>query len=637
MGNKQSLPAASNTPKQAGLFQLDNAQTNTIKVISDIFEQLLQDNNLFSLEQILGNQEQCAALILVLSKSLEKEFGTLYFPDPLKSNTSIPVSYILQSKYKELEKEPTRKSLCGSLIFFMVRLVTLVAAFAASLQMNRDIVTILDFVKYRPNGTYNRQIKDLVLNEAQIKELRGRLPIPDSVIESLKRYGLKQVMTEDGLKPDPRNLYFYGYNENMQNTLILDPSKSIAYFAKGDVTGVYSIQLRQIDKSSINRITGYRSMNAQRYDPRAIQAGGKHTRRRQIVRGTRKKGGGDRIAFSLNIAKLFCKSDNCVIPEIFMEADGNTYTGNDYMDLLRSSKLTVPVQTLQERLQAIESQSTDLVDLRERTDEAVAESFGPITKIDKSTLNMLQNIRKTLRSKKEGTSPCFYRGYLLASRLDTTTLQTMFCEDEWAGKPVTSQVSWSLLHSLYLDRADGSMDNETSEEYIAMLTNLLPYVDIANSSAIAQNLENMKFKLLPQEIMATICQSQAKGGRSIRDERIIRILLTAHRELHNLFERHIKQSVEILTRVMTVETPTNYIGKPTILLNPVFTTDPLGSLHAIESIIKESRKIIAAHYLNVEIIYQAAWKEIIGVSSSVESGVNILGKAANTLPKENPL
>ena len=108
MGNSQSNPATllprnSSSQKYSGLFQLHASQANTLKIMSDVFEQLLTENNIFSLEQVLGSPEQCSALILILSKSFDKDFRTLQFPDPLQANNTIRVSYTMQKDYKELE------------------------------------------------------------------------------------------------------------------------------------------------------------------------------------------------------------------------------------------------------------------------------------------------------------------------------------------------------------------------------------------------------------------------------------------------------------------------------------------------------------------------------------------------------
>ena len=658
MGSAQSTPSQavrSQASKYSGLFQLTNDQSNTLKMISDLFEQLLLDkeNNIFSLEQVLGSPDQCSALILILSNSLEKDFRTLHFPDPLKPDSKIQVSYMLQREYKELEKEPNRKSLCGTLIFFMIRLVTLVAALAASLQINRNIVNILDLVKYQSLGIYNKKFKAPVLDDLQKKTIESRIPIPANILEDLKKGGLKQLLSEDNAKPDPRNLYIYTYNENQQNTLVIDAESSIAYFAKGEKTTLYGLVFREIDSVQLSRIVpqqrpqynfqrGQAQYNLQRGPGYAATGGRRKTKHagRKLATQTRRKqkqsGGG--ALYSLIITKLFCTSGTaCSLPELYMESDGTTYKVNDYLEKLRGVQLTVPNMQLQDRLQSFENESFDKIKLIEMKEEELdSEKFGPLSKVEKETMHYFQTIKATLRNKQEGTSPCFYRSFLLASRLDGNTLQTLICNDQWANRRVTSQVAYSLLQSLYQDRPDGTMDSMTAEECTKTLDLFSSTFDMTSEPGFTPTFDQLRFQQLPPEIIRTICQTQEKGGRSIREQHKMSILMNAHNNLHILFENHMKSCVELLLKMMRLETTEGYLSKPKIQLDPVFIRDPQGSLHALEVFIKEARRMLSSHYLQVESIYQNALKEIVNLSRGdqppVEPGKNMLSVAANTLP-----
>ena len=173
MGNKQSVQSQPTEKKMSGLFNLTEAQSNTLKIISDLFDQLLLDkeNNIFSLEKVLSSTEHCSSLVMILTNTLEKDFHSLHFPDPLVPDKTVFVRYMLQSDYKDLDNQPNRKSLCSTLIFFMIRLVTLVAALTSSLQTNRNIVNLLDLIKYETTGMYNKRFNNPKLDEAQLKEL----------------------------------------------------------------------------------------------------------------------------------------------------------------------------------------------------------------------------------------------------------------------------------------------------------------------------------------------------------------------------------------------------------------------------------------------------------------------------------
>jgi hypothetical protein len=306
----------------------------------------------------------------------------------------------------------------------------------------------------------------------------------------------------------------------------------------------------------------------------------------------------------------------------------------DYLEKLKGQKLTIPSSTLQERLQAIEQESFDKIPLLEVQEEVVSEKFGPLSRVDKEVLTHFQTIKNTLRNKQEGSSPCFYRSFLLASRLDGDTLQTLICNDQWAQRKVTSQVAYSLLNSLYFDRPDNTMDSQTAAECAKTIELFQSVFDMDNEPGVS--FSNMKFPKLPSEIERTICKTADKGGRSIREHQKMYILTNAHANLHSLYEGHMKNCVELLLRIMSLETTEGYLNKPKIRLDPIFLKDSLGSLHALESFMKETRMMLAEHYLQVETIYQNALQEIVNLSRGnapvAETGKDMLETAANTLP-----
>lgn len=600
-------------------------------MLSDVFEQLLldKDNDIFSLEKVLGSPDQCSSLILILSNSLEKDFHSLDFPDPLTPGNKIQVSYMLQSEYNELEKEPRRKSICGTLIFFMIRLVTLVAAIVASLKVNNNIVNLLDLVRSQTVGTYNKNYKRIQLDNVQKKELNARFPLSTDIINKLKVGGLKQVFTEDNKKEDPRNLYYYIQYEQNPNPIVIDAVSSIIYFAKGEKSGIYGVEINEIAQSNIKRLeerimTGGKTRHRQR----------KH-KRQSIKRRVQR--GGDKTLYSVHLKKLFCATPCEEIPEFYMETDGTTYDVDDYLEKLQGKQISIPSKTLLERIQLLESSPLDKMDLVIiREDDSVLETYGPLSKVDKETLKHFRTIQTVLNTKQEGTSHCFYRAYLLASRFDDGTLQTLVCSDSLEQKKITSQVGFSLLQSLYYDRPDSTMDSQTADECLQTITQLSTVFDLNNAAGYVPTLDNLSFQPLPPEIRQTICKTQDKGGRSLREAKRLNILMSAHQTLHILFENHIKSSIELLSKIMSLEPVEGYLSKPKVKLAPIFLSDPLGSTHALEMFIKEARFLISAHYLQVETVYQDALKELVqmarGNVPQPAPGQEILAAAAEKLP-----
>ena len=107
--------------------------------------------------------------------------------------------------------------------------------------------------------------------------------------------------------------------------------------------------------------------------------------------------------------------------------------------------------------------------------------------------------------------------------------------------------------------------------------------------------------------------------------------------LHILYENHIKACVELLLKVMSLETKEGYLAKPNIRLDPIFLKDPMGSLHALEIFIKEAREMLSNHYLDVEQVYQNTLTKIVSLSrgnapQKGEQGQDMLAKAADKLP-----
>lgn len=661
MGNKQSVQSQPTEKKMSGLFNLTEAQSNTLKIISDLFDQLLLDkeNNIFSLEKVLSSTEHCSSLVMILTNTLEKDFHSLHFPDPLVPDKTVFVRYMLQSDYKDLDNQPNRKSLCSTLIFFMIRLVTLVAALTSSLQTNRNIVNLLDLIKYETTGMYNKRFKNPKLDEAQLKELKGRIAINETILSDLKLAGLTRVLKDDGV-PDPRALYYYKVNENAPNPLVIDTEKSILYFSKGESTSIFSFQIKEIPTSQISRIEktvpqlqmpyGYPQQPPMyRYPAQPPQLGGRTRNRKRKGKAKRstirirrsKKFGGAETVYSITIGKLFCPNVRCQEYEFYMDNDGTTYKVDDYLARLRGIQATIPSMSLQDRVTNLNrSDSYDAIPLIEMKEDALpSDKFTPLSKVDIETLNNFRNIQKTLKTKQEGTSPCFYRAFVLSSRLDSDNLKTLLCADDWSSKRVTDQVSYSLLQELYYDRSDVTMDSRTEEEYKQMVDSFSSVMDFDPASGSERKLSNYNFRPASDEIRKSVCVTAEKGGWSIREPKKKEILMDAHVRLHVLFENHIKSCLDILLKIMSLEVSEGYLSKPKIQLDSIFTKDKQGSLHALEEFIKEARQMLAKHYLEVETIYQNALNEISritrGNAPPIEKG-DILAKVEENLPTQVP-
>ena len=131
MGANQSVQIQSATDAQkerVGVFSLRGTQKHTLEILATLLDQLLRENNLFNLSAMLGSPDRCNELFVILSSTLKNEFKTLRLPDPGHPGELHAVSYITKDAYKLLESESTRKKLCDDIAWFIIRVVTLVAA-----------------------------------------------------------------------------------------------------------------------------------------------------------------------------------------------------------------------------------------------------------------------------------------------------------------------------------------------------------------------------------------------------------------------------------------------------------------------------------------------------------------------------
>ena len=659
MGSAQStsqkyLP----TQKEVGVFNLTEEQTNTLKIMFDAFQQLIGDNTILSLDKILKDADFCKNLYMVLSNTLEDDFRTLRFPDPLNPNETVLVSYMVKHDYDNLASQPSRKILCGSLVFFMVRLITLVGALVSSVKINKDILHNLDLIRTDSLGVYNRKYRSPAFDEHQKRNMKSRIPIDENIIKILIDEGsLIRVKLEDHTTPDKRPIYYCRGAENTPNRIVFDVKKSIVYYSRytEKTTPVFGIKLREIEYDQIeglrsrsnndysNRIPRHKkvpkpltvrnrvperarepikSLSSYSYnDDDDMSIGDRSSRKTRKQRKQRKQRkasqrGGARYVFLLTIQPILNKENPEDITYI-MEDNGMTFTIDEYTKMKRG-EIIAPLDTLllPERLQKIlDMDLTNRVALKEMKEaDTMDKRYSPlvITEDPQKILRIIQNIFETMNKKPEGTSPAFYRAFLLASRQDREVLQTLFCQDQWASRKVTNQLSYSLLHSLYCTREDGTIDSETQLEYSQMINDCLPVFENISDMRSGLSLEQLAFKTVPYDLNA-ICERYQKGSQPITEPRDIMILREAHNNLHVLYERHIVECVSILTRILTFGSTDGY-SKPVISLNKRFYNNQFGALEELEKHIKLARIELSTHFLQVERVYQNALEQLSRIS-----------------------
>ena len=660
MGSAQSSsPKYLPTQKDSGTFNLTEEQTNTIQIMLDAFQQLIGDNNILSLDKILKDPDFCKNIYMVLSTTLEDDFRTLRFPDPLNPNDTVLVSYMVKPDYDNLATQPSRKILCGSLVFFMIRLITMVGALVSSLKYNKDILHNLDLIRTESLGVYNRKYRSPIFEEEQRRMIKARNKIDAAIVKILLDEGsLIHVKLEDHTTPDKRPIYYFRGTENNPNRIVMDIEKSIIYYSRYSEkqTPVFGVKLREIEYDQIDGLRSrsnneeddeyYRRLKKKKQTPRPLtvrnyvsdrykdkeenDTGRERERERKFdvssienrhFRKTRKhthrnQSGGARFVFLMTIQYMLQK-DKKADAIYIMEDNGMTYTIDEYTKMKRGT-IIAPLDTMLvgERLQKLlDSELSTRVPLKEmKESDTIRKRYSPLVITDGTDklLAILQNIFETLNKKPEGTSPSFYRGFLLASRQDREVLQTLFCQDQWASRKVTSQLTYSLLHSLYCTRQDGTIDSETQLEYSQMITTALPYYENVSDMRSGLSLEQLAFKTVPYDLNG-ICERYQKGAQPITEQKDMIILQEAHRNLHYLFEKHLTDCANILMEVVIFGSTDGY-SKPSIRLNKRFYENRYGALDELEKYIKLSRTVLFNHCIQTERIYQEALDKITRIS-----------------------
>jgi hypothetical protein len=214
-------------------------------VLGDLLNQLLQENNLFDLSQVLNSAEGCNKLFIVLSSTIDKEFKSLRLPDPANPSKSRMTSFLSKSDYDALEKSPLRKTACEQIAWFIIRLVTLVAALTSSVAVNTDMATVL---LRGSSGPSNRTMNTTYKNPSI--QLLGRESIPSDILTILVANGLlRRVKLTGTEQEDSRPLYFF----DRQDSVVIDVGQSIVYMPMTSPTGVMSISMEMREDRGVGQ------------------------------------------------------------------------------------------------------------------------------------------------------------------------------------------------------------------------------------------------------------------------------------------------------------------------------------------------------------------------------------------------
>ena len=237
MGASQStqIQGATDAQKErVGVFSLRGTQKHTLEILATLLDQLLRENNLFNLSAMLGSPERCKELFVILSSTLRKEFKTLRLPDPEHPGELHAVSYITKDAYKILESETARKKLCDDIAWFIIRIVTLVAALTASVARNQEMILLTSDAA---SGATALTMNPRFMNPKMA--LDNRESISEDTMKNLK--GATYVVVPGTTTKDPRDLFYF----DGLGSVVVDARRRIVYMPLGSETRVMEIRFDQ--------------------------------------------------------------------------------------------------------------------------------------------------------------------------------------------------------------------------------------------------------------------------------------------------------------------------------------------------------------------------------------------------------
>ena len=288
MGATQSVATQGATPDQldrVGPFELRSSQRIGIESLYEkILKRLLESNNLYDFT-LVAEKDKCKSLIMYVASTLEKEFAATRFPDPDDPSSMRSVLFIPRSEYdaatrRDDAQSRKRRAVCEDIAFFMIRVVTFVAAITASMYNSptriRDLIrsdverrtiadaaqvfvpdislpareipgSIVDNLRTYTNSANHHVFRDhTALNEATIPEIKkennleellrtidSNIAIVDPSIKAMKKAAIEKQYwgQEYYLKAQ---YYYFDFGYNSDKDVVIDVRRSIVYWQRED-------------------------------------------------------------------------------------------------------------------------------------------------------------------------------------------------------------------------------------------------------------------------------------------------------------------------------------------------------------------------------------------------------------------
>jgi hypothetical protein len=651
MGGQISVPQGAK-PEQLdlyGVFDLRQRQKFSITVLSDLVTMLVDGNNLFNLAEVYNSPEGCNSLFTIIQKKLDKEFMTLQLPDPQRGSDISKVSFMPKTYYEKiLKSDEERKDYCRQFTRFIVRFTGLVAALTASVALQPNAYIRLKDVS--PQNIQSSSSRNPSYRDLANKQLTYRA-IPDKIVNVLKAGKLRQIFG------DTRQLYTF----NPSDPIVLDIQRGIVYNAQMSPTGVFGITITENTSSApvmeaplqpqmrlympapapvpapvvparpASSAQGWNAASSSTaYRPTFLNSGGiagsirggatrrqqQRQRQQRQRKGTRRQRGGAPAYFDVTLSNVGeCVGDTCQLYKFSIDSDGNAYsTGSPFPEPFSAKVQKYLAYAPKFNLDAGSGTGSTL-------DTAYVRDTALTAKPELLTLDKLNLYKSAIRgitddnqpiNPKNVTSPAFYRAFLLATGVRGADVTTTFCTDVWTGSPMDT-IPYALLQSLYYDSRDNSVNesltelNNKASEFIG--NNIaLAVKDAAPALGFAQ----LKF-IDPKTIAKGFCEA---GNRIANSSEQYNILTNAHRKLRNLYDTHLANVERFVRKILSLK-DMGYRKAHQIRIDPIFVTNSKGALETLEEFIKEARTLLADHYLEVEMVYKTAIRDIAKIGMGV--------------------
>ena len=350
--------------------------------------------------------------------------------------------------------------------------------------------------------------------------------------------------------------------------------------------------------------------------------------RRTLRRARRSMRGGAGRNYIVTLYQfLNCSSAGCAEVDRFVVDDqGNTWNYDEFMRSTRNLSIRLTSSEFHTRVGALLAKANVAGSVKNKPpseevrDKTITRaSFAPLGRLDKGVYERIVKIKDILlRGKLEGYSPASYRAFLLASQLepplqsgDKGLLNTMICSDAWQTRDMNTTVAYSLLQSLYTDLDSGTLSSRSSRDCEGAVQK---HATVSSVKKVVTSLptryDDLSFRPIPDSIQP-ICATQTNDGpRPIYSEAHKRILMDAHKALRTLYDKQLEACIGLLRSVLFFGPRSGYLAPPSIRLDDEFRKHPRGSQVALEEKIADARDLLAAHYYQVESIYQSALKQL---------------------------